>query len=406
MPTPKPSISVVGVGADGWTGLTPAARALVEDAEVLLGGERHLGLVPTTCRAVRQPWPSPLVAGLPALLEKYDGRRVVALASGDPLLSGVATNLVALLGSERVEVHPTVSSAALARARLGWTAEEVDVVTVVGRDHDVVRRYLTPGRRLIVLSSDGSTPRTLAATLLHEGFGASMLTVLSDLASDREQRVSRIASAWGAADAPALNVVGVELAAAPFLGTVPGLPDAAFEHDGQLTKRDLRASALSRLMPAPGQLLWDVGAGAGSVGIEWMRADPRCRAVAVESSAERAERIRRNAGRLGVPALDVRQGHAPAALAGLPTPDAVFVGGGASSPGVLEQCWAALAPGGRLVVHGVTLETEASLVAGRREHGGELTRIAVERAEPIGGFTGWSPARPVVQWSVRKEQAS
>ncbi|MGZ4436142.1 MAG: precorrin-6y C5,15-methyltransferase (decarboxylating) subunit CbiE [Nocardioidaceae bacterium] len=398
-------VTVVGIGADGWAGLGDAARTRVAEADVLVGGRRHLDVVPPAVRAAREPWPSPLVEGLPALLQRYDGQRLVVLASGDPYLSGVATNLLALLGPERLVVLPAVSSASLARARMGWSAESTDVVTVVGRDHDVLRRYLTPGRRLVVLSSDGSTPRTVAATLLHTGFGASMLTVLSDLGADTERRASSAAAAWGAVESPPLNVVCVEVVAGPGSVVLPGtagLPDDAFEHDGQLTKRDVRASVLSRLAPVPGELLWDVGAGAGSVGIEWMRTDPRCRAVAVESHPDRAARIASNARRLGVPGLSIIEGRAPAALDGLSTPDAVFVGGGATRPGVLEDCWAALRPGGRLVVSAVTLETEAVLLAWRGRVGGELVRLSVEVAEPIGTFTGWSPARPVVLWSVTK----
>jgi len=398
-------VTVVGIGADGWAGLGPAARAVVESADVLVGGSRHLDLVPGVVAAERRPWPKPLVEGLPSLLERYGGRRLVVLASGDPYLSGVATNLLALLGPERLAVLPHVSSATLARARMGWPEETADVLTVVGRDHDVVRRYLTPGRRLVVLSSDGSTPRTVASALVHTGFGSSMITVLSNLGSPTEQRVSATASSWGVRDAPPLNVVCVEVVGGPHAlvrSALAGLPDDAFEHDGQLTKRDVRASVLSRLAPVPGELLWDVGAGAGSVGIEWMRAHPRCRALAVESHPERAARIASNARRLGVPGLEVVEGRAPDALADLPGPDAVFVGGGASRPGVLDACWDALPAGGRLVVTAVTLETEAVLVDWRGRVGGGLVRLAVETAEPVGTFTGWSPARPVVLWSATK----
>ena len=397
-------VSVVGIGADGWEGLAPAARSVVLGADVLLGGRRHLALVPPSS-ALREAWPSPLLAALPALLERYDGQRVVVLASGDPLVSGIGSTLVDLIGADAVEVHPAVSSVALAWARMGWPSESCDVVTLVGRDPDALRRWLSPGRRLVVLASDGSTASAVAAILVQEGYPSSRLTVLSDLGSADEARLGGDASSWSVAATPALNVVCVEVAAAPgsvVRAAVPGLPDDAFEHDGQLTKRDLRALALSRLAPSPGELLWDVGAGAGSLGIEWMRSDPRCRAVAVESSAERAERIARNASRLGVPALEVCHGDAPAALADLPTPDAVFVGGGATVPGVLETCWERLRPGGRLVVHGVTLETEAVVTSWRSRVGGELVRVSVEHAEPLGSFTGWRPARPVVQWAVTR----
>ena len=399
-------ITVVGVGADGWDGLPPRLRRLVANTDVVVGGDRHLGLVPDDVPAVRERWPSPLRAGLSALLGRYDGARVVVLASGDPHLSGVATTLVDLLGADRVHVEPGTSSVALARARLGWSAESVDVLTVVGRDPDAVHRYLTPGRRLVVLSSDETTPARVADRLVAAGFGASVLTVLGDLGSAAESRVERTAAGFGAPEVSRLNLVCVEVRAdgpaTPVHATVPGLPDDAYEHDGQITKRDLRACALARLAPAPGELLWDVGAGAGSVAVEWMRIDPRCRAVAVEANRERAALIHRNAGRLGVPALDVRTGRAPEQLAGLPAPEAVFVGGGASAPGVLEACWSALRPGGRLVVHAVTLETEAVVRDWWARVGGELTRLSVERAEPIGSFTGWAPARPVVQWAVTR----
>jgi precorrin-6Y C5,15-methyltransferase (decarboxylating) len=191
-------------------------------------------------------------------------------------------------------------------------------------------------------------------------------------------------------------------AAAP-LPRVPGLPDDAFEHDGQLTKRELRAFALAALAPVPGQLLWDVGAGSGSIGIEWMRVHPASRAVAVEPRADRRERIARNAAALGVPGLTVVAGSAPQALAGLPGPDAVFVGGGVTVPGVLDACWAALGPGGRLVANAVTVEGQAVLTDCGRRLGGTLTRIGVEHAGALGSFTAWRPALAVVQWSARKQ---
>jgi precorrin-6Y C5,15-methyltransferase (decarboxylating) len=393
-------VVVVGIGADGWSGLDAARRTALGEAEVVLGGDRHLALLPDEVTAVRRPWPSPLRAGLPALFEEYAGRRVAALASGDPLVAGVGSTLVDLLGADAVRILPALSSVALARARLGWPAETVEVV----RDHRTLPRHLAPGRRILVLSADAGTPAAVARDLVAAGFGASPMTVLADLGAE-ETVTSATAATWPEGPAPALHVLAVECAGGVGLGLAPGLPDDAFDHDGQLTKRDLRASALARLAPAPGQLLWDVGAGAGSVAIEWLRAHPTCRAVAVEARDERTRRITANAARLGVPSLGVVTGRAPDALAGLPVPDAVFVGGGATAPGLLEACWAALRPGGRLVVHGVTLETEALLAARHRELGGELTRIHVERAAPIGGLTGWTPSRAVTQWvAVRPEE--
>lgn len=395
---------VVGIGADGWAGLSASARESVTSAPVVLGGRRHLDLLPDVPGQRREPWPSPLREGLPSLLASLDGP-VVALASGDPLVSGIGTTLVGLLGADRVRIIPAVSSVALARAELGWPAESCSVVTVVGRSAALVLRELAPGRRVLVLSSDETTPAEVADLLTQAGYGASAMHVLGDLGSDAFTRVDGTAATWSGPSSR-LNVIALELAGPPVGGWVAGLPDDAFEHDGQLTKRDLRASALSRLAPVPGEHLWDVGAGAGSVGIEWMRAHPTCTATAIEGSPERSARIALNARSLGVPGLQVVTGRAPDALVDLPTPDAIFVGGGATSPGLLDTCLAALPVGGRLVVHGVTLETEQVLAAAYRQHGGELTRISVETSAPIGSFTGWTPARAVTQWAVRTRAGS
>lgn len=400
-PVAGPRVTVVGIGADGWPGVPGRLRALVLEAAVLLGGQRHLALVPDVPGQRREPWPSPLRAGLAGLLASVGEGPVVALASGDPLVSGVGTTLLELLGRDSVAIEPAVSSVALARARMGWPAESCETVTLVGRDPHAVLRTLAPGHRVLVLSSDATTPGTVAGLLVGAGYGTTTLTVLGDLGSAEESRLETTADRWlaGPPDAPDLHVLALDLAGPVVGGWSAGLPDDAFEHDGQLTKRDLRASALARLAPQPGQLLWDVGAGAGSIGIEWMRAHPTCAAFAVEADGRRADRIGRNAARLGVPGLRVVHGTAPGALAGLPVPEAVFVGGGLTRPGVLDACLAVLRPGGRLVVHGVTLETEAVLAAAYHERGGELTRIAVERVAPVGSFTGWTPARTVTQWA-------
>ena len=402
--TGRPRITVVGIGADGWTGLSEHLRKTIEEASVVLGGRRHLDLLPPVPGQLRQAWPSPLRAGLSTLLDRHAEAPLVALASGDPLLSGIGTTLIDLLGVDAVDVVPAVSSVSLARARLGWAVESTEVLTLVGRDEALLMRQLAPGRRLLVLSSDDSTPERVARLLTRCGYADSRMTVLGDLGSPDESRIAGRAGTWSET-VSRLHVLALELSG-PVVGSwTAGLPDSAYGHDGQLTKRDLRASALARLAPQPGQLLWDVGAGAGSVGIEWMRAHPGCRAVAVEADQARAARIARNATALGVPNLDVVQGRAPDVLTDLRTPDAIFVGGGATAPGLLGECLRALAPGGRLVVHGVTIETESLLGAAYAEHGGELTRISVETAAPIGSFTGWTPARAVTQWAVTKEHS-
>jgi len=353
----------------------------------------------------RVPWPSPMAPALASLPDDHPGRRVVVVASGDPMLSGVGTSLVRLHGPDAVEVVPHPSSVSLACARLGWAVEETAVVSLVGRPLELLVPYVTPGRRLLVLGSDGSTPAAIAGCLTRHGYGASRLTALALLGGSAERTFPGIAAVWAHEDTDPLVVTAVEVAADPGtvpLPLVPGLPDEAFEDDGQLTKRDVRAATLARLAPLPDQLLWDVGAGAGSIGIEWMRTHPSCRAVAVESRSDRAERIARNATSLGVPGLRVVLGRAPEALAGLDEPDAVFVGGGATTAELLDTCWGSLRPGGRLVANAVTVESEAVLAGWFARVGGELVRIAVQRAEPVGGFTGWKPAMPVTIWSVRK----
>jgi precorrin-6Y C5,15-methyltransferase (decarboxylating) len=317
----------------------------------------------------------------------------------------VGASLVRLHGSGAVDVVPHPSSVTLACARLGWAVEETTVVTVVGRPIELVLPHVTPGRRLVVLGSDTVTPAAVATLLAGDGYGASRLTALAQLGGPDERRFTGTAADWPHVETDPLVVTAVEVVAdagtVP-LPTVPGLPDDAYAHDGQLTKRDVRAVTLARLAPLAGQLLWDVGAGAGSIGIEWMRVHPSCRAVAVEAHPERASRIAQNAARLGVPGLRVVEGRAPEALEGLAVPDAVFVGGGATTPLLVDACWNALAPGGRLVVNAVTVQSEAVLADWFSRVGGELVRIAVQRAEPVGSFTGWKAAMPVTIWSVTK----
>jgi precorrin-6B C5,15-methyltransferase / cobalt-precorrin-6B C5,C15-methyltransferase len=399
-----PTVTVVGVGADGWAGLTEPARAALLAAEVLLGSARQLDLVPYAA-GERVAWPSPMLPALPGLLERHAGAAVCVLASGDPMYFGVGATLARLVGPERLRVLPHPSSASLACARLGWPLDRVDVVSLVGRPIEQLHRAIQPDRRLLVLSADGRTPAAVAALLTARGYGSSELTVLEWLGGPDEHRSTGTAAHWSDRPAAPLNVVAVRCradAGAPLLPAVPGLPDEAYEHDGQLTKREVRAIALARLAPVPGHLLWDVGAGAGSVAIEWMRSDRTCRAIAVERDPDRAARIARNADALGVPDLRLVTGAAPDALADLDPPDAVFVGGGLTAPGLLDRCWEALAPGGRLVANAVTLESEAVAADGYARYGGDLTRIAVSRAGPLGDYTGWRGAAPVTQWAVTK----
>lgn len=402
-------IEVLGVGADGVAGLAPAARALLDAAQVVVGGERHLAMLePRDGRELR-PWPSPLRDGLPGLLAELDGRRVVVLASGDPLVSGVGTTLVELLGPDAVRIHPAVSSVALARAEMRWSAEESDVVTLVGRDVDALRAALAPRARLVVLTSGADGPSRVASLLVEEGYAAGLVTLLGDLGGPAESRRAARAGTWDLAesDVPRLHLLCIECPGPGDLSRAPGsraagLSSAAYLNDGQLTKRIVRAAAIAHLAPQPGDVMWDLGAGAGSVGIEFARMHPRNRVWAVERDTARAERIRENARRLGVPSLVVVEGASAEVLDDLPGPDAVFVGGGASLE-LVVRAWERLAPGGRLVVHGVTVETEALLHEARSRFGGSMSRIAVEDLEPVGRLSGWRPQRAIVQWSTTKE---
>ena len=399
-------VDVVGLPAVGWSGLGETERDLVAGAEVLLGAPRHLDLVPEVEGQERHPWPSPLRPQLPAFLDAFADRRVVALASGDPLVAGIGGTLVELLGVDAVRVHPAVSSVALAGARMGWDAATFDVVRITSEGAQEVRGLIAPGRRLVALSRDAGSPAAVAGVLVDAGFGLSVVTVLGDLGTPAETRQELLAATGVDAEVPPLNVVCVACAtdqpdADPVagLGPVPGLPDEAYEHDGQLSKRVVRAAALAHLRPASDELLWDLGAGAGSIAIEWCRAVRGARAIAVERDGERAARIARNARHLGVPGLQVISGVNADALTWLPAPHAVFVGGGADTP-LLHTVLAMLRPGGRLVVHAVTVETEALLLDLHATLGGELVRLSVETLGPLGRYRGWVPARPVTQWSL------
>jgi len=398
-------IDVVGIGDDGWAGLDEGRRGLVVAARTLIGGRRHLtmaaGHVGEDVRLL--PWPSPLREGLPALLEQAGDEGVVVLASGDPLRSGVATTLVDLLGPDAVRVHPAVAADTLARARQGWSAEETTVVTAVGRDLRAVRPHLAPGARLVVLCSDGHGPHEIATILTESGWGATLLTARWHLGGPEEGARADRADHF-TDETPDLVVCCLEVdadhpaAGATTAGPTPGRPEDFIDHDGQLTKRDLRASALARLRPTPGAHLWDLGAGNGSVALEWCLAAERATATCVERDGTRAWRIRENAAALGLAArVEVLEGDTTGTdLRRLATPDAVFVGGGLTGD-VLEATWSSLRPGGRLVAHAVTLEGEAALAAARGSTGGELTRLAVERAVPLGRYLSWTPARAVVQ---------
>ncbi|TQF68476.1 precorrin-6y C5,15-methyltransferase (decarboxylating) subunit CbiE [Rhodococcus spelaei] len=397
-------VAVVGIGADGWDGLSPNARRAVIGADVLMGSPRQLDLVPTG-DARRVPWPTPLVPALPGLLAEHAGHRICVLASGDPMFHGIGVTLIRLLGPNRVRVLAQPSSASLACARLGWALHETPVVSLVSDPVSTLLPELSHDRRMLVLSRDEHTPALVAELLREHGFGETDITVLEQLGGPAEVGFRGRAAGWTRAPGDRLNLLALHCLRTPGAvrhTRIPGLPDDAFASDGQLTKREVRALTLAALAPEPGELLWDVGGGSGSIAIEWMRTDRTCRAVGFERDADRRDRIAENALRLGVPALEVR-GAAPASLADAPTPDAVFLGGGVTAPGVFEACWAALDVGGRMVVNAVTAESEALLLRWRSEYGGELRKFQIYRGSALGGFTAWRPHLPVAQWIATKE---
>ncbi|HWF34253.1 MAG TPA: precorrin-6y C5,15-methyltransferase (decarboxylating) subunit CbiE [Solirubrobacteraceae bacterium] len=396
-------IVVVGIGADGWDGLGAPARAAILAAEEVVGSARQLALLPAIPGRAR-PWPSPIDRLLDELSTRTSGRTCV-LASGDPMLHGIGATLARRLGPERLEVHPHVSAFALACARLGWPEAEVTLVSTVGRAPEAVARSLAPGRRLVVYASGRDGAAAVARVLRERGFGPSRFVVLEQLGGPDERMIDDVAEEFVDREADPLHAVAIECragAGAQVLPAIPGLPDSAFDNDGQLTKRPIRAVTLAALVPLPGRLLWDVGAGSGSIAIEWLRAESTARAIAVEAREDRAARITGNARRLGVPELEVVTGRAPAALAGLPAPDAVFLGGGLTDDGLIERCWSELRPGGRMVANAATLEGEHALTAALASYGGELVRIEIAHAEPIGSFTGWRARLPIVQWAAGK----
>ena len=398
-------ITVVGIGADGWPSLGADARAAVRAATLLLGGERQLGFLPEEVRGERRPWPAQLttlVDELPVLEQSH--AEIVVVASGDPLLHGVGVTILRRLGDDaRIRFIPAVSSFALACARLRWPQGDVELVSATARIPEVVARALQPGRRLVVLGFGPQTAAQIARVVRERGFGASRLVVLEELGGAAERIEESTADGWGQREAAALHLVALEVRGnGALLGCAPGLPDDAYGRDGHTTDRAVRAATLAALVPVPGQLLWDVGSGDGAVAIEWLRAAPGARAIAIDRDPQRAARIERNALALGVPSLQVVTGEAPAAFADLgPAPDAIFVGGGLTGYAMLTLCRKALRRGGRLVANVVTVEGEGLVARAQAEQGGRLTRIAVAHAEPLGGFTGWRPAMTITQYELR-----
>ncbi|MGV8854260.1 MAG: precorrin-6y C5,15-methyltransferase (decarboxylating) subunit CbiE [Devosia sp.] len=399
-----PWLSIVGIGEDGLAGLGENAKAAIAAADIVFGGTRHLELAAPLIKGDSQPWLSPFSASIDAVLAAR-GQKICVLASGDPFHFGVGATLARHIDPSQMAVFPHPSSFSLAAARLGWPLQEVLSLSLHGRPLDLIRPHLHAGARILALTSDERGPTLLAALLTQAGFGISIITVLEALGGPDERLRSQVAMSFGLDDINPLNICAISVVALPqarVLPLTPGLDDALFEHDGQITKRAVRALTLSALAPRRGELLWDIGGGSGSIGIEWMLADPSLRAITIEADPERAARIARNASAFGVPDLAITIGRAPEALAGLDPPHAIFIGGGGSEPGVLDAAIAALRPGGRLVANAVTLELESLLLTQHATLGGDLSRIEVARADAIGSMTGWRPAMPITQWVWNK----
>jgi precorrin-6B C5,15-methyltransferase / cobalt-precorrin-6B C5,C15-methyltransferase len=409
-------LSVVGIGEDGLLGLNPVGLALVEQAKIIVGGERHLAMLSPTDNREKIVWAAPIAATVEKIVS-YRGQAVCILASGDPMCYGIGVTLTRKIPVSEMTIIPSPSAFSLACARLGWSLTDVTCLSLCGRPvdimrslRDVSRSHLHPNAKLLILSADKNTPRIVAELLTKSGFGGSRITILERMGGIYE-RIT-VGEAWeqgareqGEIEIADLNTIAVECVADMGilgLSKLAGLPDSAYQHDGQLTKQEIRAVTLAALAPKPGQLLWDVGAGCGSISIEWMRSSSSCHAIAIEQNPARLLHITNNAASLGVPNLRIIPGKAPQALANLPTPDVIFIGGGVTAEGLLETCWQALPVGGRLVANVVTIEGEQKLFAWYQKFGGDFTRIAIQRAEPIGKFLGWKAMAPVTQWIVTK----
>jgi len=393
-------LTIIGIGEDGLSGLGTLAREFIDDAEFLFGGERHLALVGKKGLI----WKSPLEDSF-AELDQLKEKKVTIIATGDPMWFGIGAALGRRYGPDAIKIIPSSSAFSLVAARLAWPLNEIDCLTVHGRDLDRVKAFLMPGNKLVVLANDGNTPDQIAGVLKDTGFGGSLLTVFSQMGGGDEQRFEGTAADWDHEVIPDFNTIAIECLADEGIipkARVPGLPDDVFEHDGQLTKREVRAITVSSLVPMPGQMLWDIGAGCGSIGIEWLRGTQNSRVIAVERNIDRLGMINRNALALGVPELKVVFGEALTEIIGLPSPDAVFIGGGLTTNGLLEYCWQNLRPGGRLVANATTFEGESRLVAARAKLGGDLNKIEISRAQALGNYTSWSALKPVTQLKITK----
>jgi precorrin-6B C5,15-methyltransferase / cobalt-precorrin-6B C5,C15-methyltransferase len=394
---------VLGMGEDGMDGLSARARHALAHAEVIVGSERLLAMVPSS-GAERHEWPQPFSTAVERILP-LRGRKTVVLATGDPLNYGVARKLLEIVPFQEMEIVPHLSAFSLAAARMGWSIPDCETLSLHGRPAAHIEPFIQPEARLLALTENGRTIAEVARRLVRRGFEASIITVLENIGGPREHRAEFPAHALPDQTFSPLNTIAVRCIAGPnarIYSASPGLPDEAFIHDGQITKREVRATTLAALAPARGALLWDVGAGSGSVAIEWMRAAREARAIAFERDPGRVGMISENADQLGTPRLKIVPGDAPASLAGATAPDACFIGGGMGTPGVFETCWAALKPRGRMVANVVTLEGELHLIDLHAAHGGELVRLDISYLTQIGPLRALKPRMAVLQWRAMK----
>ncbi|MBE9231493.1 precorrin-6y C5,15-methyltransferase (decarboxylating) subunit CbiE [Cuspidothrix issatschenkoi LEGE 03284] len=393
-------LSIIGIGEDGLAGLSSIAVSCLNKAQIIFGGERHLSMLPHADNREKIPWKSPFQTSITEIISRQ-GQAVCILASGDPLCYGVGATILKDIPISEITIIPAPSAFSLACSRLGWYLTEVETLSLCGRPVSLLQSYIYPGAKLLILSEGKHTPANVAEMLINRGYGNSQITVLERMGNINENIITDIATNWQGKNIAALNTIAVECVADKGivgLSKSPGLPDDVFHHDGQLTKREIRAVTLSSLAPNPGELLWDVGAGCGSISIEWMRSDRRCRAIAIEQNSTRLNYIADNAAALGTPNLQIIAGKSIEIVPTLPPPNAIFIGGGVTALEILESCWHGLLPGGRMVVNVVTLEGEQRLYQWYENVGGNFSRIAIQRAEPIGKFLGWKAMSPVTQW--------
>lgn len=398
----KPWLSVIGIGEDGLSGLSNASRILVETAEILIGGKRHLEMV-QEFSGEKLIWRTPLSDTI-ADIAGYRGRRVCVLATGDPMWFGIGVTLGRTFNADEMMIAPALSAFSMVAAHMGWSLDKTETITLHGRPLSNLARHLYPNADWMILSENGETPAIVANWLSERGFGESKITVLEHMGGEQQQIRSDIASNFSLDNVADLNTIAVHCVAgekAIWQAQVSGLRDDEFIHDGQLTKREVRAATVSALNPYPGAVLWDIGAGCGSIAIEWMRAAKGARAIAIEFFDKRVAMIAQNAEKFGVSDIKIIHGKAPDALPD-GRPDAVFIGGGIADELLFEGTWKALRAGGRLVANVVTIEGETRLHNLQKDHGGELVRIAVSRLGPIGGLHGWKPLMQVTQWQVTK----